>query len=222
VATVTVEKGTQEDLGKTFSLGDRPVLVGRANSDSTPDIALNDRYISRRHVEICFGEGRYGIRDLGSTNGTSIDGVRIYPGKTYPLRQESLIGLGLASGSARLILCFRETPTVRTTRIDLPSVHREQRWLSIDRDKSEIRVDGRLVMVARKEFDLICYLDSRAGQICSRDDLIANVWPDDDRGGVANAAIDQLVHRVRKKVELDPYHPARIVSHKGFGYMLCG
>ena len=41
-----------------------------------------------------------------------------------------------------------------------------------------------------------------------------------DPGAVSDATIDQLVHRLREKVEKVPSKPARIVSKKGFGYLL--
>ena len=44
-------------------------------SDCT--IPLNDQNVSRRHAEIAPGRGAYVVRDLGSTNGTMVNGTRI-------------------------------------------------------------------------------------------------------------------------------------------------
>jgi DNA-binding response OmpR family regulator len=61
----------------------------------------------------------------------------------------------------------------------------------------------------------------RAGQVCSRDDMIKAVWPEVlDPGAISDANIDQLVRRVRLKIEPDPSNPARLVLKKAFGYML--
>jgi hypothetical protein len=60
--------------GQRISLGDRPVTVGR-QSDCT--IPLNDQNVSRRHAQITPGRGAYLIADLGSTNGTMLNGTRI-------------------------------------------------------------------------------------------------------------------------------------------------
>ena len=60
--------------GQRISLGDRPVTVGR-QSDCT--IPLNDQNVSRRHAQITPGRGAYVIADLGSTNGTMLNGTRI-------------------------------------------------------------------------------------------------------------------------------------------------
>lgn len=60
--------------GQRISLGDRPVTVGR-RSDCT--IPLNDQNVSRQHAEIRPGRGAYVVADLGSTNGTMVNGTRI-------------------------------------------------------------------------------------------------------------------------------------------------
>ncbi len=219
MATITVERGAQQDVGKTFSLAERSTIIGRSNSVPAPDVGLSDRYVSRRHIEILFEGGRYGVRDLGSTNGTSLDGGKLETDRTYPMLHDALIGLGIGSGAPRILLRFRETPTESTTRIDVPDTGVFS-WLSMDNDAREVRVDGHLVVLARKEFDLIRYMFARAGKICSRDELVANVWPKDDPGGVADAAIDQLIHRLRLKIEPDPARPRRIKNRKGFGYVL--
>lgn len=60
--------------GKRISLGDRAISVGRS-SECT--IAVADQNISRRHAEIRPGGRSYVVVDLGSTNGTLVNGTRI-------------------------------------------------------------------------------------------------------------------------------------------------
>ena len=75
--------------------------------------------------------------------------------------------------------------------------------------------------LSKKEYDLLLFLYRNAGAMCSRDDIIEAVWPDTlDPSGISDATIDQLVHRLREKVELEPSKPSRIISKKAFGYML--
>jgi serine/threonine protein kinase len=42
------------------------------------DVVVDEPMVSRHHAEIVEREGVYGIRDLGSTNGTYVDGVRVF------------------------------------------------------------------------------------------------------------------------------------------------
>jgi hypothetical protein len=60
--------------GERITLGDRPVLFGRSPECS---VVLNDTNVSRRHAEVRpLGTG-FVVVDLGSTNGTKINGLRI-------------------------------------------------------------------------------------------------------------------------------------------------
>ncbi len=223
MAWLIIEKGDNQELGRKFSLGDKALLIGRATSEFMPDIALHDEYVSRRHAEVSFAVDHFLLRDLNSTNGTALDGLAVEPGNYYPLKQDSLIGLGVALGlEARVSLRFKESPTVTTTKIDLEAAPlRPSGWLEIDADRGEVRVDGKLIVLSRKEYDLIVYLKHMAGKVCQKDDLVAEVWPEAaDAAGVSDAAVDQLVHRLRLKIELDPGRPVRLTSRKGFGYTL--
>ena len=223
MAFIIVERGNDLDIGRKFSLGENPVLIGRENTESNPDITLHDEYISRRHAEISFKNNCFLLRDLGSTNGTTVDEVRLTPEKYYTLKQDSVIGLGISDSGARVTLRFKETPSVSTTRIEAAKIRESSSisWLRIDESRGEIWVDEKQLILSRKEYDLILCLYKRAGKVCQRDELISEVWPEAvDPGGVSDAAIDQLVHRLRLKIEPDPSQPKRLIIRKGFGYML--
>ena len=60
--------------GQRIPLGDRPVTIGRLPDCTIP---LNDQNVSRRHAEIRPAGSGYVVVDLGSTNGTMVNGTRI-------------------------------------------------------------------------------------------------------------------------------------------------
>src|SRR5687767_13274222 len=60
--------------GAAFTLEGDQLTVGR---DSTNEIVINDAEISRRHARLTFQGGKYVIEDLGSTNGTFVNGQRL-------------------------------------------------------------------------------------------------------------------------------------------------
>jgi hypothetical protein len=66
-------------------------LIGRA---PTCALWLNQRYVSARHATVYFSGDRWELRDLGSRNGTFLDGVRLRPGDECALRQGSKISFG--------------------------------------------------------------------------------------------------------------------------------
>ena len=74
-ASLLVVQGAEVDLGRHVLL-DRPITLGR---DERVDLTLNDGSISRAHcsVERDVETGRYVLVDLGSTNGTAVNGIRV-------------------------------------------------------------------------------------------------------------------------------------------------
>ena len=60
--------------GKTFELREEQALIGR---DIAADIVLSDPEISRKHARLIFQAGGYVLEDLGSTNGTFVNGQRL-------------------------------------------------------------------------------------------------------------------------------------------------
>jgi hypothetical protein len=70
--TLVVTEGSLR--GTTLSLGQAPVLIGRA-PEST--LVLDDDYASARHARIFPQDGGWFVEDLGSTNGTSVGSTRL-------------------------------------------------------------------------------------------------------------------------------------------------
>lgn len=52
----------------------------------------------------------------------------------------------------------------------------------------------------------------------SIDDLIDTAWAEYDSGGVSNAAVQQAIRHLRKKIELNPAKPCYLVTLRGVGY----
>jgi pSer/pThr/pTyr-binding forkhead associated (FHA) protein len=60
--------------GRRLRLDATPVSIG-AHGDNA--VCLADRFVSSFHCRIEAGQGRARVRDLGSTNGTFVDGLRV-------------------------------------------------------------------------------------------------------------------------------------------------
>lgn len=65
------------------------ITLGRATECTIP---IKDRYLSRRHAEIVFDSDAWIVRDLGSVNGTLLNGAKL--NGSAPLRPGDRIGLG--------------------------------------------------------------------------------------------------------------------------------
>jgi len=82
-----VRRGPQPN--QTFDLNKDIVTLGR---DITNDIVINDPEVSRHHMRMTRGAGGYTLEDLGSTNGTFVNGQRLTGAR--PMRPGDMIGLG--------------------------------------------------------------------------------------------------------------------------------
>jgi pSer/pThr/pTyr-binding forkhead associated (FHA) protein len=60
--------------GTSIPLGTGPITIGRGQ-DAT--LVLTDEYASAHHARLAQRDGQWWVEDLGSTNGTYVDGVRI-------------------------------------------------------------------------------------------------------------------------------------------------
>ena len=67
--------------------------VLRAGRLASLEIVLDDSSVSRRHAEVRFGDEGWFVRDLESTNGTYVNGVRIGPGE-HSLRPRDIVQFG--------------------------------------------------------------------------------------------------------------------------------
>lgn len=60
--------------GVTFPLDGDQIIIGR---DASNGVAINDAEVSRKHARMMFQGGKYVLEDLGSTNGTFVNGQRL-------------------------------------------------------------------------------------------------------------------------------------------------
>jgi hypothetical protein len=87
------------EKGKSFDLEGQTVTVGRGPES---DIQIQDRSVSRKHMEIIRKEEKYFIKDLESKNGTYVSNEQIKPGKELEIEQ----GLPIAVGKS--LFCLGE------------------------------------------------------------------------------------------------------------------
>lgn len=85
--------------------------------------------------------------------------------------------------------------------------------LCLDLESKRCKVDGQEVKLTKKEFDLLIYLVSHRGKICSREQILNRVWSDEVV--VLDRVIDVNINRLRSKIQ--PYG-SYIITRSGFGY----
>lgn len=99
-----------------------------------------------------------------------------------------------------------------TTTIEKPNKLKVE-GLHLDLEFKRCVVDGEEVKLARKEFELLGYLISHRGKICSREQILNRIWSNEVV--VIDRTIDVNITRLRSKIGK---YGSYIVTRSGFGY----
>lgn len=93
--------------------------------------------------------------------------------------------------------------------------------LSFDTNTNDIK-KGNVVLsdkLTSSEFKLLRFLLQNAERVIEREEIVSTVWGDaKSTAGVTDQALDQLIFRLRKKIEDDPNNPTHLQTVKGRGF----
>ncbi|PKO18239.1 MAG: DNA-binding response regulator [Chloroflexi bacterium HGW-Chloroflexi-10] len=136
---------------------------------------------------------------------------------TKPFSMRELIAR--VKAMLRRVRIIREE--VSASQVDVPDklIH-EFGNLKIDIGRREIRIDGVLINLKPKEYELLFHLAKHKNQVLSRDQILESVWGWDYVGD--SRTVDVHVRWIREKVEKDPANPQRIITVRGAGYRFEG
>jgi len=90
--------------------------------------------------------------------------------------------------------------------------------LTVNPHSREASLAGRPLDLTTAEFDLLHLLAARAGEVCSRDEILHNVRGIGYDG--TDRSIDLRISRLRRKLDEDPENPGWIKTVRGKGYLL--
>lgn len=192
--------------GARFAL-ERPItVIGRAEDC---DVRVPDPLASRHHAEVRREPWRYLLIDLGSRNGTHVNGELL--SRPYHLQHGDTILI------AATPLRF-EDPNA-TVAVSRESLRRAHLPVWVNRTAGEAYTYGRKLDLAPKELALLALLAEKAGALCDKDEIAAAVWP--EYGGVvSDYNIEALVSRLRHRLGQGGVDPESIVTVKKQGYRL--
>ncbi len=90
--------------------------------------------------------------------------------------------------------------------------------LELDRSAHQVTVGGRSVELTPREFQLLAFLASRAGEAVPIDDILENVWGAEWVGETQTVYVH--IRWLRTKIEEDAARPRRLHTVRGVGYRL--
>ncbi len=88
--------------------------------------------------------------------------------------------------------------------------------MTIDPARREVILDGRMVDLTAREFDLLDYFARHPGRVFRRSDLLDKVWGYGHEG--YEHTVNSHINRLRAKIEDNPSKPEIIVTVWGVGY----
>ena len=189
-----------DPTGREHRLTSDTITIGRAVEC---EIVITSKRVSRRHSSIRREEWQVVLQDLDSTNGTFLNDERVMT--PQPLHDGDHITIG------DVTFVFHD-PDVTYADTAFPE-------LEVDAAAGVVRVNRRAIGLSPKEFELVTFLYERRGQVCSKDDIGHAVWPEYQED-VYDYQIENLMRRLRAKIEPDPAHPQLLLTLRGLGYKL--
>lgn len=97
----------------------------------------------------------------------------------------------------------------------------EEEKIIYDENTNSIR-KGKAILsdtLTSSEFRLLRYLLQNQERVIERDEIISIVWQGvKSTAGITDQAVDQLIFRLRRKIEEDPYQPQYLQTVKGRGF----
>ena len=124
----------------------------------------------------------------------------------------------IAEVLARVAAVLRRSATPKTAVQNSSEVQNSStivfEGIVVNKADMSLKVDDEVVVMTRKEIELLCYLLTHRGQILSREHLLKNVW--DSNGFVLERTVDVHITHLRRKLG---QYGKRIVTKSGYGYM---
>lgn len=190
-----------DPTGREHPLTGDVTTIGRAVEN---DIVITSKRVSREHTHLRKEGWRMILEDQNSTNGTFLNQERVLSPRELQDGDQIKVGdVTLTFHDPNIT--FRETP--------LPH-------LEVDAGAGVARVERHRVDLSAKEFTLLTYLYKNRGQVCSKDEIAESVWPEYETASAYDYQVENLIRRLRSKIEFDPSNPQLIVTMRGLGYKL--
>ncbi len=194
-------KGERWVLNKTLTIG----------REATCEVVIPDRQVSRFHARLTPTLEGIVLEDLGSKNGVHRNGTPVVGQVT--LQDGDTVQVALA----QQFLYLTSDATVPLSDFEDASGR-----LRLDLRSRMVWVDNQVVdpPLSALQFHVLRVLSDHQGQVVDRQQLVSEVWGDEESVGVSEQALDALLRRLRDRIAaIDPAH-TYIVTVRGLGIRL--
>jgi DNA-binding winged helix-turn-helix (wHTH) protein len=190
------------------------LMVGR---DAGCEIMIPSRQVSRNHARLVITDEGASIEDLGSKNGTHLNGELL----TEPtvLNDGDLIQIAFAQQF--IFLSSDATMPLEMGSLDgmLPA---QNGLLKLEKSSRQVWIGDQELLppLSASQFQLLEILYENQERVVPRKEIITEIWGADNAVDVSEQALDALVRRLRDRLAtIEPAHPF-IITIRGHGLRL--
>lgn len=191
------------------------VIVGR---DESCNVVIQNRQVSRYHARFVNLPQGVQLEDLGSKNGTHINGREVV--EPVILQDGDVIQIAYAqqfiylSSDSTLPL---ELPSDKTA--ETPST---TRLLRLDKRSRRVWIgkDELLPPLSVSQYQLLELLYDNPGRVVTRSELVQAVWEKEYAVGISEQALDALIRRLRDRLASINTEHQFLVTVRGHGLRL--
>lgn len=198
--------------GQRWSLRGK-ILIGR---DTTCDIVIADRQVSRHHASISSTTHGTVIEDLDSKNGTHRNGKLLEEPTT--LEDGDVLQIALA----QQFVYLSSDATLPLEAGGLNYTAEKTGLLYLEKRSRRVWIGSKEVTppLSVAQYTLLEMLYEQQGRVVTRADLIRAIWGEEQAITVSEQALDALVRRLRDRLtDIDPDHQF-VVTVRGHGLRL--
>jgi DNA-binding winged helix-turn-helix (wHTH) protein len=190
------------------------IIIGR---DVNCDITIPNRQVSRHHAKVTPTDSGVFLEDLGSKNGTHHNGKPV--SDQIQLTDGDIIHIALAQK-----FVFMSADATLPLDPDDTSIGPifEPRRLRLEKRSRRVWIGNKELLppLSASQFRLLETLYNNNGLLVPREEVVIDVWGEDDAVGISEQALDALVRRLRDRLaEIDPIQ-TYVVTVRGHGLRL--
>jgi len=191
------------------------IIVGR---DDTCNIIIQNRQVSRYHARFMLLPQGVQVEDLGSKNGTHINGQVVLD----PILLQDGDMIQIAFAQQFLYLSSDSTLPLELPQGETPETASVSRLLRLDKRSRRVWIGNQelLPQLSVSQYQLLELLSDNPGRVVSRNELVQAVWGKEDVVGISEQALDALVRRLRDRLAaINPNHQF-LITVRGHGLRL--
>jgi pSer/pThr/pTyr-binding forkhead associated (FHA) protein len=191
------------------------IIIGR---DDSCQVIIQNRQVSRYHARFINLAHAIQLEDLGSKNGTHVNGQEI----TEPVILQDGDVIQIAFAQQFLYLSSDSTIPLEIPSTETNEAKAIPRLLRVDKRSRRVWIgnDELLPPLSVSQYQLLELLSDNPGRVVTRAELIQAVWGKDDVVGISEQALDALIRRLRDRLATINSSHQFLITVRGHGLRL--